>query len=62
MPVRRIASSLVIDAELGALLGASVTSFPDDATKADVARRGIDGFGVTRRRTITPAIVRRAQM
>src|SRR5215469_437172 len=62
MPVRRIASSVVIDAELGALLAASVTPVPDDAAEADVARRGVDGLGVTRRRTVATAVVRSAQM
>src|SRR5271155_498571 len=34
----------------------------DDAAKADMARRGVDWFGVTRGRTIAAAIVGRAQM
>src|SRR6516162_4115244 len=62
MPVRRIASSVVIDAELGALLSASVTPLPDDAAEADVAGGGVDGLGVARRRTIAATVVRGAQM
>src|SRR5262252_8799000 len=62
MPVRRIASSVVIDAELGALLNASVTPVPDDAAEADVAGGGVDGLGVTRRRTVAAAVVGRAQV
>src|SRR6516165_4967213 len=62
MPVRRIASSVVTDAELGALLNVSVTPVPDDAAKTDVAGGGVDGLGVARRRTVAAAIVRRAQM
>jgi len=34
MPVRRIASSVVTDAELGALLSASVTPLTEDPAKA----------------------------
>src|SRR6516225_3124885 len=62
MPVRRIASSVVIDAELGALLSASVTPVPDDAAEADVAGGGVDGLGVARRRTIAATVIRGAQM
>src|SRR6516164_3529439 len=35
---------------------------PDDAAEADVAGGGVDGLGVARRRTITPAVIRGAQM
>src|SRR5215469_3945200 len=62
MPVRRIASSVVVDAELGALLNASVTPVPDDAAEADVAGGGIDGLGVARRRTVAAAVIGRAQV
>src|SRR5215470_9961908 len=62
MPVRRIASSVVIDAELGAVLGASVTPVSDDAAKADVTRRGVDGLRVARRRTVAAAVIGRAQV
>src|SRR5215469_14530688 len=62
MPVRRIASSVVIRAELGVLLTASVTPLPDDAAKADVAGGGVDGLGVPRRGTVAAAIIGSAQM
>src|SRR5215469_10930497 len=62
MPVRRIASSVVIDAELGALLNASVTPLPDDAAKADVAGGGVDGLGVARRRAVAAAVIGSAEM
>src|SRR5262245_64221738 len=35
---------------------------PRDAAEADVTRGGVHGFGEARRRPISPAIVRRAQM
>src|SRR5215469_538177 len=62
MPVRRIASSVVADAGLGAQLNASVTPLPDDAAEADVARRGIDGLGVACRRTVAATVIGRAQV
>src|SRR5215831_7590408 len=62
MPVRRIASSVVADAGLGAVLSASVTPLPDDAAEADVAGGGVDGLGVARRRTVAAAVIGRAQV
>src|SRR6516164_7797914 len=62
MPVRRIASSVVTDAGLGALLNASVTPVPDDAAKADVAGGGVDGLSVAGRRTVAAAVIGRTQV
>src|SRR6202008_390535 len=62
MPVRRIASSVAIAAELGALPNASVTPLPDNAAKTDVARGGVDGLGVARRRAVAATVIGGAKM
>src|SRR5580765_4921493 len=64
MPVRRMASSVLTSAldMPDAAAASSVTRPPDDAAKADVARGGIDGLGVTCRGPVAPAVTRCAQV
>src|SRR5215470_15619023 len=64
MPVRRMASSVLtwaLDVPDDAA-ASSVTRSPDDAAKADVARGGVDGLGVTCRGPVAAAVTRCAQV
>lgn len=47
---------------IGAAPGTHSARLPDYAAKADMAGRGVDWLGETRRRPVSPAVIRSAKM